>query len=209
MKKQLFIVSLIALVLASCWAEVNNETKQSTSPSTEKANTQGNNTAKQTVDTNTGNTSVIGGNPIPLAELQKNPKFLELQKKQEEYSKVIMGIKDPEYAKLRGEQGDIYQWKELWTEEMKKEEEEFKKIVANINNSGSTSKNDFWKIIEKRNVVMREFQTSQKFQDYLKSKQERLKTIEESIKQILPKEAVSIQEEIMALSKEIYQQPAK
>lgn len=124
---------------------------------------------------------------IVVSDTQSGDTFKEnaenIQKKQEQIGINLQKISDPEFKKLQQEQIDIYQWKEIWTPEIKKINIEFTEIIASmiiINTGGliqSGSTNTLTEISNKKNIIMKDFFASKAYEDYLTSKEETLKQI--------------------------------
>lgn len=106
-----------------------------------------------------------------------------IQKKQEQIGIKLQSITDPEFKKLKQDQIDIYQGKEIWTQEVKKINIEFTDMITHmiLSNTGESTQTGRTEKLEeisnRKNTMMKEFFATKAYTDYIVSKEEALKKI--------------------------------
>lgn len=117
-------------------------------------------------------------NPLIISDFKFNSEeFLNFNKNQMKLWLLISEIKDEEYLKLKNEQILINEAREIWTDDIKKIDEELKSIL--LNNDNISSKWNIIRVISnKKSIAIKEFQKSEEYKNYIISKKDRLTEID-------------------------------
>lgn len=121
--------------------------------------------------------------------------FIELQKYRMIFGILLNQIKDPEFLKIRTEENDIILWKEIWPQDLKDIDQEFENIILQSSYSwwnASIINN----IAKRRMDTMTEFQSSQKYKDYIQLNQEKIHTMNTSMKKFWTSEMLETDKKI-------------
>lgn len=135
-------------------------------------------------------------NPLIISDFKFNSEeFLDFNKNQMKLWLLISEIKDEEYLKLKNEQILINEAREIWTDDIKKIDEEFKYILFNKDNISSK-----WNIIRvisnKRSIAIKEFQNTEEYKNYINKKTDRLNEIKTLLNTYYSPEIIELQNKI-------------
>lgn len=220
LKKNILIVSLGALLLTSCGADNKEVVPAVTTPSATHDAVAPEVSVTPITATGTVSKTASGAKGTPAemiisadgptvdrpasTEYMKNPKFPEFQKNQELLVKKLSEIKTDEYIKLNTEYMNILEGKEIWNPELKRANEKFQEVLANIGKAGTGSEIAFKEALSNHEAAMKTFRMSREFQEYLNKNTEKLESIKAKKEKLLPPEVVKLQKEVSDLKSEIF-----
>ncbi|MBP9779983.1 hypothetical protein KBD33_05180 [Candidatus Gracilibacteria bacterium] len=138
-----------------------------------------------------------------------HPQFVELQKSQIALGLLLSSIDNKEYISLRDELSDIYTCKDIWTDEMKSMEIEFREAIKNPRKTNTGGQDDFKMLLDKRNKLMQEFLVSAKCRDSLQLKNSRIEELNSAMKIYYTPEMLELQKQVDRLSAEVYKSEIK
>lgn len=117
---------------------------------------------------------------------------------------LLSQIKNPEYLKLLEEKNDILLGKEMWNKEAKSANEAF--MIALKQQAETPEEVEAIQAISLKNTqAMQKIQSDPKYQDYIKSNQEKIAQLDAAIQKLYTPEIIAVQNKIKELSAEVYQ----
>lgn len=134
-------------------------------------------------------------NPLMVSEFPGNntSEYLEFQKDQMKLWLLISQIQDQKYIKLREEQKEIQEGKEIWTTKVKKADAQLQDALKHAE---EVSFETMRLLSTKRAQAISEFQTSMEYMWYIEKNRDKLSSISESMVQYYTPEIIALQEKI-------------
>lgn len=155
------------------------------------------------IDAVTDLKSLSAINPYALQDAKKDaPKFVEYQKKQMLLGIMSTSLRSPEYIEAESKRTALVEYRDKWPKELVDVDAQIKAALADKKNVGPSE--TVSKLIKQRQELMKAFQSTQEYQDYLKANQMKIEQANEAIAKFSTPELQKLQKEVANLRKEVY-----
>jgi len=142
-------------------------------------------------------------NPYVLQDPKKDaPKFVEYQKKQMLLGIMSASLRSPEFIEAEKQRASLVEYRAKWPKELVDADAKLKTILADKKNIGPSD--EVTKLIKHRQELMRAFQSTREYQDYIKANRMKITQANDAIVKFSTPELQKLQDEVANLRKEVY-----